>query len=179
LWLVQLAIVRAQYLRQPCKEKEQYDLQHGDFPGCHKWTANGKSLTATSLGLNPQSLDPIFQLAHNWNDVFVLIEALVTGTDLPGLTRSPELKPVTTVMHFKVLQGLDVSLKVLLLLKVYKGELDWKAMENEVNEIKARTKVMAALMLVLKKSWAELVQQIGVQQLEQFVHQWADSFCGM
>jgi hypothetical protein len=38
---------------------------------------------------------------------------------------------------------------------------------------------MAALMLVLKKSWAELVQQISTQQLEQFMHQWANSFCGM
>jgi hypothetical protein len=130
LWLVQLAIVHAQYLRQPHKEKEQYNLQHGNFPGCHKWTANSKSLTTTSLGLNPQSLNPIFQLAHNQNNIFTLIKALVTGTNLPGLTRSPKLKPITTVMHFKVLQGLDISSKASLLLKVYKGKLNWKAMEN-------------------------------------------------
>jgi len=163
-------------MRQLLKEKEQYYLQHGDFLACHQWTAEGKRLTATSLSLNLQSLDPLFQLVHNCNDVFALIKALVWGTDLPSLTRAPELKPVTAGMHFKVLQGLDVSSKKSLLLKVYKGELNWKAMENEANEIKARTKVLAALMLVLEKSWDKLVQQMGAQQLEQFVHQWATSF---
>jgi len=172
-------MVHAQYLRQPLKEKEQYDLQHSNFPACHQWTAEGKRLTATSLSLNPQSLNPLFQLAHNHNNIFVLIKALVWGTDLPSLTRAPELKPVTASTHFKVLQGLNVSSKKSLLLKVYKGKLNWKAMENKANKIKARTKVLAALMLVLKKSWDKLVQQISTQQLEQFMHQWATSFHGM
>jgi hypothetical protein len=42
----------------------------------------------------------------------------------------PNLKPVTTVTNFKVLQGLDISSKKVLLLKVYKGEYTWCKMDH-------------------------------------------------
>ncbi|ELR11058.1 uncharacterized protein ACA1_048610 [Acanthamoeba castellanii str. Neff] len=48
----------------------------------------------------------------------------------------PDLKPIHAIMHFKIYQGLDVTLKKALLLKVYKGEYSWKDMEQEASIIK-------------------------------------------
>jgi hypothetical protein len=65
-------------------------------------------------------------------------------------------------MHFKILQGLDVTSKKALLHKVYKGEYRWKEMEHEASIIKAQVKVLAALMELLKKnSVNKLMELVG------------------
>ncbi len=175
---LQVAIVHAQYQRQPVKPTNKLDLHHGNFKGCHKWTLQGKNLTATLLGLNVQSLDPLFQLVHNCSDVYELVEALVTRSSLPGTSHAPNLKPITTVTNFKVLQGLDISSKKALLLKVYKGKYTWRKMENKASVIKARAKVMAALVVVLEHTtWDQVVKAVGGDWLEEFIHQWVTSFC--
>jgi hypothetical protein len=64
-----------------------------------------------------------------------------------------------------------------LLFQVYKGKLNWKAMESQASIIKSRSKVMTALTAACKKAtWADIIAKVGSAQAEEFIHQWVNVF---